>query len=55
MYKGLGMNTRDNLNIASNFSKFPKLAAFLRLFVVYLGDYLSGNKHRHLYQKELNK
>ena len=55
MYKGLGMDTRNNLNIASNSNKFPKLAAFLRLFVEYLGDYLSGNKNRYLYQKETNR
>ena len=49
------MNTANNLNIASNSSKFPRLVAFWRLFVEYFGDYLSGNKNRHLYTKGLNK
>lgn len=44
--------TNKNLNIASNSRKYPKLVAFWRLFVEYLGDYFNGQKYKHLHNEQ---
>ena len=40
------MNTNSNRNILSNSKRFPKLAAFWKLFIEYTIDYFSGQKYK---------
>ena len=39
------MDTQQNLNIASNSKRFPKLFGILRTLLDYCGDYFDGRKH----------
>ena len=45
----------NNQNLASNCKKFPKLYAFWALILEYVNDYFSGQKYKHLYEKDKTK
>ncbi len=40
------MDTQQNLNIASNSKRFPKLFGIVRAILDYCGDYFDGRKHQ---------